>query len=130
MTQGSDLSRVFVHLRDGGDAEAVRITRSFWTSRAVARGKYDRIVGAFEFTSDEDLHASMQEIHPSSDEVLFLVSGAIDILIDDPGGERRISLEAGQFAIVPRGVWHRLVMRAPGKLVFINSRTGMMSRDV
>ena len=129
MTQGSDLSRVFVHLRDGGDAEAVKITSSFWTSSAVARGKYDRIVGAFEFASDKDLHASMQEIHPNSDEVLFLVSGAIDILVEDRAGERRISLEAGQFAIVPRGAWHRLVMRAPGKLVFINSRTGMLSRD-
>jgi mannose-6-phosphate isomerase-like protein (cupin superfamily) len=129
MTHGSDLSRVFVHLRDGGDAEAVKITRSFWTSSAVARGKYDRIVGAFAFASDEDLHASMQEVHPSADEVLFLVSGALDVLVDDPGGERRISLEAGQFVIVPRGVWHRLVMRQPGKLIFINSRTGMLSRD-
>ena len=129
MTRGSDLSRVFVHLRDGGDAEPVKVTHSFWTSSAVARGKYDRIVGAFAFASDADLHASMQEIHPNSDEVLFLVSGAIDVVVDDPHGERRISVEAGEFAIVPRGVWHRLVMRAPGKLVFINSRTGMSSRD-
>lgn len=124
-----DLSQVFVHLKDGGDASTVKITKSFWASDAVARGKYDRILGAFEFASDEDLHASMQEVHPNSDEVLYLVSGAIDVLLAQPGGERRIALEPGQFAIVQRGVWHRLVMRAPGKLVFINSRTGMSSRD-
>jgi mannose-6-phosphate isomerase-like protein (cupin superfamily) len=123
-----DLSRVFVHLRDGGDAETVKITKSFWTSSSVASGKYDRILGAFEFASDEDLHAAMQEIHPNSDEVLYLVSGALDVLLEQPGGEQRIPLESGQFAIVPRGVWHRLTMRAPGKLVFINSRTGMRSR--
>ena len=30
--------------------------------------------------------------------------------------------------VVPRGVWHRLVMRRPGRLLFINSRSGMQSR--
>jgi mannose-6-phosphate isomerase-like protein (cupin superfamily) len=130
MKKPFDLARVFVHLKDGGDVEPVKVTRAFWGDDSIAAGKYDRIAGAFEFASDDDLHASMQEVHPRSDELLFLVSGAIDVLLDEPGGERRVALEAGQAAIVPRGVWHRLVMREPGKLVFINSRTGMQSREV
>ena len=60
--------------------------------------------------------------------MLFLVSGALDVVLEEAGLERTIALEAGSAAIVPRGVWHRLAMRAPGRLVFINSRTGMQTR--
>ena len=127
MQPSFDLSTTFVHLRDGGDAEPVKITPSFWSGSA-AGNVYDRVVGAFEFASSKDLHSTMQEMHPLADEVLVLASGAIDVKLDDGGVERTIALEAGQTAIVPRGVWHRLVMRRPGRLLFINSRTDMQSR--
>ena len=129
MPDALDLSSTFVHLSNGGDAEPVEPTRSFWRDSA-ARGLYDRLVGSFEFSSSDDLHASTQEMHPEADELIFLVSGAIDVVLDEPGAERRVPLEAGQAAIVPRGVWHHLVMRKPGKLLFINSRTGMQDRPL
>jgi mannose-6-phosphate isomerase-like protein (cupin superfamily) len=122
-----DLSQTFVHLTNRGDAEPVELTPSFWRESS-SRPLYDRLVGAFDFDSSEDLHSSMQEMHPEADELLFVVSGAIDVVLQEAEAERTIPLEAGQAAIVPRGVWHRLVMRQPGKLLFINSRTGMRSR--
>jgi mannose-6-phosphate isomerase-like protein (cupin superfamily) len=122
------LSNTFVHLRDGGDAERVELTPAFWSRSSSGKKKHDRIVGVFEFKSASDLHSSMQEMHPEADEVIYLVSGAIDLILDEPDGERSVSLQAGEAAIVPRGVWHRLVMREPGKLLFVNSRTGMQGR--
>ena len=71
----------------------------------------------------------MQEMHPEADELLFLVSGAVDVILQESDTERTVSLEAGQAAIVPRGFWHRLVMRQAGRLLVINSRTGMESRE-
>ncbi len=122
-----DLSTTFIHLGDGGGAEPVTVTPSFWGGSA---GKlYDRLVGVFDFNSSKDLHSSMQEMHPEADEMLFLVSGTVDVVLQKADAERTIALEAGQAAIVPRGVWHRLVMRHPGRLRFINSRTGMQSRN-
>ena len=120
------LATTFIHLRDGGDAEPVAVTRSFWGRSAGPL--YDRLVGVFDFDSSRDLHASMQEMHPEADEVLYLVSGAIDVVVERSGAEHSLALEAGEAAIVPRGAWHRLVMRRPGRLLFINSRTGMQSR--
>lgn len=70
----------------------------------------------------------MQEIHPQADELLLVVSGALDVVLEGDDAERTVPLEAGQAAIVPRGVWHRLVMRRPGRLVFINNRRDMQSR--
>jgi mannose-6-phosphate isomerase-like protein (cupin superfamily) len=128
MTRSIDLTRTFVHLTNRGDAEPVELTPSFWRESSSS-ARYDRLVGAFAFNSSKDLHSSMQEMHPEADELLFVVSGAIDVVLQENESERTIPLDVGQAAIVRRGVWHRLVMRQPGKLLFINSRTGMQSRD-
>jgi mannose-6-phosphate isomerase-like protein (cupin superfamily) len=128
VTECIDLSRTFVHLSNQGDAQPIEVTPRFWRESS-SKPLYDRVVGAFEFDSAEDLHPSMQEMHPESDELLFVVSGALDVILQEGDQERTVTLAAGQAAIVPRGVWHRLTMRKPGKLLFINSRTGMGSRD-
>jgi mannose-6-phosphate isomerase-like protein (cupin superfamily) len=122
-----DIAKTFIHLGEGGGAEPVKATSSFWRGTAAAQ-RYDRVVGAFDFRSDEDLHSSMQEMHPECDEVLLLLSGALDVVLDEAGAERAVTLESGQAAIVPRGVWHRLVMRRPGRLLFINNRKAIQSR--
>ena len=129
MASTLDLTTTFLHLSNAGDAEPVEVTPSFWGASTGDR-LYDRLVGVFDFQSSNDLHSDTQEMHPAADEVLFLVSGAIELLLQVGTGERSVTLHAGQAAVVPRGVWHRLVMREPGRLLFINSRTGMQSRGV
>lgn len=124
-----DLARTFVHLSNRGEAEPIELGPSFWRD-STSKPLYDRVVGAFDFSSSEDLHASMQEMHPEADELLYVVSGAVDLVLQELEVERIVALEAGQAAIVPRGVWHRLVMREPGRLLFVNSRTGMQGRAV
>lgn len=128
MIQPFKLSSTFVHLRDGGDAEQIKLTPAFWRGSPAGKEKHDRVLGVFEFKSDADLHSSMQEMHPEADEVIYLVAGAIELVLDEPDGERTVTIETGEASIVPRGVWHRLVMRRPGKLLFVNSRTGMRGR--
>jgi mannose-6-phosphate isomerase-like protein (cupin superfamily) len=125
MEMGSNLTKTFVHLRDGGGAETIKLTPAFWRGGG---DKLDRVMGLFAFKSSRDLHPSMEEMHPEGDEILLLVSGAMDVIVKEDGKEKSTALEAGQFAIVPRGAWHRLVMRKPGQLLFINSRKGMQSR--
>ncbi|MBE1528523.1 mannose-6-phosphate isomerase-like protein (cupin superfamily) [Sphingopyxis sp. OAS728] len=59
------------------------------------------------------------EMHPDGDEVLTLLSGQFDIVLDEGGVERTIALAPGQGALVPRGVWHRMVIKVPGELLFL-----------
>jgi mannose-6-phosphate isomerase-like protein (cupin superfamily) len=127
MAQTFDLSTTFVRLGEGGSAQPVKVDAAFWRGSLPGR-RDDRMVGAFDFHSSEDLHASMEEMHPLGDEVIFLVAGAIDVVLEEGGAESAVALEAGHATIVPRGAWHRLVMRRPGRLVFINVRTEMQSR--
>ena len=125
MLQTFDIAKTFVNLQEGGDAEPVNLTPSFWSAEQQRDGL---VFGAFDFASSRDLHSSSQEMHPAADEVLLLVSGALEIVLDEGDAQRTIALTAGLAAIVPRGVWHHLEMREPGRLVFVNSRTGMQSR--
>ena len=39
---------------------------------------------------------------------------------DDAAGEQVIALRGGQACIVPRGAWHRQVVRAPSLLLFLS----------
>jgi mannose-6-phosphate isomerase-like protein (cupin superfamily) len=59
------------------------------------------------------------ERHDDGDEPLLLLSGAVDVVLEEEGRERRVELRGGQGFVVPRGVWHRLLIREPSTLVFV-----------
>jgi mannose-6-phosphate isomerase-like protein (cupin superfamily) len=120
-----ELTRTFVHLQDGGGAVPVDVTPSLWQGDGA---RYDRLLGIVDFETPEDLHASVCERHPHADEVICLLAGEIEVLLQEDGEERALVLGPGQAMIVPRGVWHRLVVRRAGRLLFVNSRAGMQTR--
>jgi mannose-6-phosphate isomerase-like protein (cupin superfamily) len=81
-----------------------------------------RLVG--HVRSDEPGERDEWELHPDQDELLYLVSGATDVLLrddpDDDASERVIVLTGGQACVVPRGAWHRQVVHAPSLLLFLS----------
>lgn len=125
MAEARELSRTFIDLCDDGSAEPVAVSRRLFAGDGA---KHARLLGAVDFARPADLHASTEEMHPGCDEVLYLVSGALQVVLAHESGEECIDVEPGHAAIVPRGVWHRLVPRRPGRLLFINSRNGMETR--
>jgi mannose-6-phosphate isomerase-like protein (cupin superfamily) len=56
-------------------------------------------------------------MHPDGDELLYLVEGAVDVILDTKDGERCVSLEPKQAFVVPRGVWHRVEVKQPSCLL-------------
>ena len=66
------------------------------------------------------------EMHPGEDEFLYLVEGSIDVILrDDPDddAQRCIELRAGCACVVPKGVWHRQIVLAPCKMLFLTPET-------
>src|SRR5262245_30070332 len=59
------------------------------------------------------------ELHPDGDELLYLVSGGVDLVLERDGGEDVVALRPGQAFIVPRGVWHRVTVREPSHLLYL-----------
>lgn len=70
------------------------------------------------------------ERHPAGDEILFLLSGKLTLVLDENGAERCIELTAGNAAIVPRGVWHTARMSEPCKLLALTDGLGTEHRAV
>jgi mannose-6-phosphate isomerase-like protein (cupin superfamily) len=64
------------------------------------------------------------EVHPDGDEFLYVVRGAVEVILDDGdeagvGTETKVLLRAGDAYIVPRGVWHQLETIEPSYLVHV-----------
>jgi mannose-6-phosphate isomerase-like protein (cupin superfamily) len=64
------------------------------------------------------------EMHPDADEVLFLLSGTVDVVIEDDGGEQLHELRARQGIVIPRGKWHRVIPREPSELLSVTPGPG------
>ncbi len=126
-TDGFDLASTYVQLDDGPAAVTVEVDDTFWETidqRPELQG--GRLVGTFHNAQDWDIW----EMHPAGDELVCLLSGAIGVVLDEERGERVIDLEPGQTCIVPRGVWHRAVVRRPGDTLHITRGEGTRHRPL
>src|SRR5215210_7201627 len=111
-----DLADTYVQLADGPAAVAVEVDEEFWAkleSRPQLHG--GRLVGVFHNAAEW----SVWEMHPAGDEVVCLLSGSVDVVLDEDGGERLVQLRAGNTCIVPRGVWHTANVHTAGDTLHI-----------
>ena len=81
-----------------------------------------RIVG--HVITDEPGTRDEWELHADQDELLYLVTGAVDVVLrtslDDEASESVIHLTDGDACIVPRATWHRQVVHAPSRMLFVS----------
>ena len=66
------------------------------------------------------------EMHPEQDELLYLLEGTIDVLFRADLGkseEDRLQFREGQACLIPKGMWHRQVVIAPCKMLFLTPET-------
>jgi mannose-6-phosphate isomerase-like protein (cupin superfamily) len=104
------------------------VTDAFWENlQSGAQPLEGFLVGRFEMTDDPP----HWEIHPRGDEFFHLISGAVDVMLEEEAaGERRVALSAGQSFIVPRGTWHRIVVHEPADMIFFTYGEGTRHRPV
>jgi mannose-6-phosphate isomerase-like protein (cupin superfamily) len=122
-----DLRRTYLHFDGQGGAAPIPVTPDFWPEVTAGTRTYDgRLVTAFHLTEDME----HWEMHPEGDEVLILLSGAVEVVLDAGQGEERLALAAGQACVVPRGAWHRIVVREAGDLIFVTWGAGTRHRPL
>lgn len=124
------IDSTYVHLGEDGAATPIPVTDAFWSDLAggklpeVERG---RLVTQFSFAEDW----SSWEVHPEGEELVLLLSGSTDFILDQDGAETTIELRIpGAFALVPRGAWHRARAHAPTTMLFITAGRGTQHRPV
>jgi quercetin dioxygenase-like cupin family protein len=70
-------------------------------------------------TSLEHSPPHLGERHPDGDELIYLLSGEVTVVIEGAGGDQRHALRPGDALIVARGLWHRLEVTRPARLVHL-----------
>ncbi|XXT15673.1 cupin domain-containing protein [Sorangium sp. So ce429] len=133
---GFDLRSTYLHLADGGDALPIEVKPTFWQELISGDSRDEDIrrvadVGGWLVTSFHMAKDMQQwEMHPAGDEILHLLSGVIDVVLEEQGSERVVELRAGTACKVPQGAWHRLIVREPGEFLTITYGKGTQHRPL
>jgi mannose-6-phosphate isomerase-like protein (cupin superfamily) len=115
-----DLSETYLHI-EKRKATALPVDDTFWSEIAGRKELQPGwLMGMFHVTESPN----GKEMHPLGDEILLLVSGAMDVILELPEGDKVIPLRAGGACLVPKGVWHRQRIKEPTTMVFLTAGEG------
>jgi mannose-6-phosphate isomerase-like protein (cupin superfamily) len=127
-----DLSRTFVHL--GGGASATRLEDFDWSPAYLAayaeRFAADGDDGRLVCLLAQDATWATWERHPAGEEVVYLLSGRVDIVQDLDGAHHVVELRPGDAIINPTNVWHTARVHEPGMALFITPGDGTEHRPL
>jgi mannose-6-phosphate isomerase-like protein (cupin superfamily) len=82
------------------------------------------LVSEFRFDSDWP----NWEMHPEADEVVYLLEGHVELLLQLPEGLRSQRIEGRGAVVVPRGIWHTARTNAPCRMLHLTMGKGTQTR--
>jgi mannose-6-phosphate isomerase-like protein (cupin superfamily) len=96
------------------------ITRDFAiTPRKIKSGIPERVDGmTVGIVTMEHSAPHGGEVHPDGDELLYVISGRVQVTCDSAPGDALV-LEAGRGCIVARGEWHKVEVLEKTQLLHI-----------
>jgi mannose-6-phosphate isomerase-like protein (cupin superfamily) len=117
----------YVHLADDGLAEEIP-GDAFWQLPASGIEQQGKgwLISEFAFTEDWPTW----EMHPQGDEFVYLLSGAVELLLEQDGEVVSIPLNGSGAVVVPRGVWHTARVHAPSRMLHVTRGAGTENRPV
>ena len=120
-----NLASTFVQLSAGPSALLLPGGREFW-SQLHQRADWQE--GRLVMVGHQNADWTNWEMHPAGDEFLYLLSGEMDLVLDEASGERSVKLQAGDGFVVPQGVWHTASVCDAGDLLSITRGSGTQHR--
>lgn len=89
------------------------------------RGRW--LVSCFTFNKDW----TTWEIHPNGDEIVYLLSGEVEFILEQAGTRNSLRLsKAGSYVIVPKGTWHTAKTNVSTAMLFVTSGEGTDNRPL
>jgi len=87
------------------------------------------LVGIKDAPDDAAVHGDVWERHPGGDELLYVLQGRVVLtLLDERDAPRDTLVGTWRSAVVPRGVWHRLHIACPARILFVTPGRGSEHR--
>lgn len=121
------ISSTYVVLGGNGDAIPVAVSDRFFENLEFKFGDFKgkRLISHFTFDQDWETW----EMHPVGEEFVCLLSGQIDLILEQAGVESTVNLSApGSYVLVPRSTWHTARVHTPSSVLFITPGEGTQNR--
>jgi quercetin dioxygenase-like cupin family protein len=118
----------YLRLRPDSSVEKLPFDASFWPRLMAGqlgdfRNEY--LVTCYTYAQDWP----SWECHPNGDEIVVLLSGRAAFIMESAGGTTELSLDrTGDFAFVPRGIWHTAHTDRATTMLFITAGEGTLNR--
>ena len=93
-------------------------------ARHAEDGEEGRLVSCFRFTEDW----AGWEMHPAGAEVVVCIEGSMTLIQEIGGEEVRTTLQPGEYAINPPGVWHTADVSESATGFFVTAGVGTQGR--
>jgi len=98
-----------------GGSTLLPVGADFWQTLAANPDMRGTLISAYTFEGDW----TSWERHPKGDEVVVCTQGAMNVLLELPGGVELVPLDAGQAVIVPANTWHTANVPSVSRGLFI-----------
>jgi mannose-6-phosphate isomerase-like protein (cupin superfamily) len=124
-----DLASTFVVLQPDQSATLVKVSPEVYEEldRRFDGFKGRTLVSSYSFDSDWPTW----ERHPAGDEVVCLLSGDVEMVLQREGGEEVTRLrEPGAYVVVPKGTWHTARTRVPTTMLFVTPGQDTQNKPV
>jgi mannose-6-phosphate isomerase-like protein (cupin superfamily) len=124
-----NINSTFVVIDEDNNAIPIAVGEHFYETLEQQFGDFKgkRLISHYTFEQDWD----SWESHPAGEEFVCLLSGQIDFVLEQDGGEEIVSLNtSGQYILVPRGVWHTAKVHTPSSVLFITPGEGTQHRSL
>lgn len=118
------LGTFFAHLADDGDVVPIEVTDDFWIS-GTSELPPGRLVSRIRTDGDW----TSWEMHPNGDELIYQLSGDMELILDQGDLQEVVTLNAGDFVVVPKGVWHTANAAGSSEAVYITLGAGTEHRE-
>lgn len=130
MISAKDILSTYLHFKEGGRADTIPVSESFWGELAAGKHRQldqGRLMSAYTFCEPW----SMWERHPAGEELVMLLSGAAIVVLDESGQEHAVPLSSpGSYVLVPQNVWHTVRTSVPTTMLFLTPGAGTEHRPV
>ena len=121
------LSSTYVVLEDNGNAIPIAVSDRFFEDLESKFGDFKgkKLISHFTFNKDWETW----EMHPAGEEFVCLLSGQVDLILEQDGVENTVQLStSGSYVLVPGGTWHTARVHTPSSMLFITSSEGTQNR--
>jgi len=112
-----DLTETYLSLGDGGRIEQTTGGDAFWSLPAAEIEEFGKDWLITEFSFDEDWRS--WEMHPNGEEIVYMLSGAMDLILEKDGERETIEVRGKGLVVVPRGTWHTAKVFEPCSILVI-----------